>query len=179
MMNLMSVSNAIEEAVIKSRRLREGIIKGCWREIVGKVASESKPKTLKDSVLLVVVSDSMYLHHMSMNKNKYLRLINEILKDDYVKDIRFKISKIEKFDYCVRDNKKAEKKEKFISKISKFSIEEKVEFLKKESLKREEKMLKQGFKKCRRCGTLYKGEGNYCTPCKLAKMRLEDRDDTK
>lgn len=178
-MELMSVSDAIEEAVIKSRRLKEGIIKGCWREIVGKLSSESKPKTLKDGVLLVVVSDSIYLHHMSMNKNKYLKTINEILKNDYVEDIRFKISKIEKFEYYVEKNEKNEPQEEFISEISKLSIEEKIEFLKKKSLKREEEMLKQGFKKCKRCGALYKGEGNYCMPCKLINRRLEDRDDTK
>lgn len=178
-MKLLSVSDAVEEAVIKSRRLREGIIRGYWNEIVGKLSSQSKPLGIKNGELLVVVTDSIYLHYLLLKKDLYIKKVNEILKEHYVDDIRFKISKVEKYNFTTE---KIEKKERnsFISMIKELSLDEKIEYLKNQAIKREKEMEKKGFKKCKRCGSMFLGENDLCMPCLIRKAkRLEENNDTK
>ena len=97
-MELFSVSKEIKEAFSKSRRLREGLLKACWHKVVGRLAQKTVPLCIKDEVLFVGVEDSLYLHHMSMNKNKYILKVQEILKNNEIKDMRFKISEIKIVD---------------------------------------------------------------------------------
>lgn len=182
-MDIMNVSEAVEEAIVKSRKLKEGIIRGHWRDIVGKLSKKSEPLWIKEGILYVVVEDSIYLHHMSMNKNKYLKRAQEILKKEYVKDIRFKVSKVQGCNYMeVMDEKNDEKKEEFISELKDLTLEEKIEVLKKRAKEREEALKLKGYKKCDICGMMFIGEGVICKPCSLKNVAdkiLEDRDDNK
>ena len=183
-MDIMNVSEAVEEAIIKSRKLKEGIIRGHWRDIVEKLSNKSEPLWIKEGILYVLVEDSIYLHHMSMNKNKYLKRIFEILKKDYIKDIRFKISKVKKCDYIsyLDTNFNEDKKEEFISEIKDLSLEEKIIILKKKAKERESALKLKGYKKCDVCGMMFFGEGDSCKPCSLKNIAdkiLEDEDDNK
>lgn len=183
-MDIMNVSEAVEEAIVKSRKLKEGIVRGHWRDIVGKLSKKSEPFWIKEGILYVLVEDSIYLHHMSMNKNKYLKKVQEILKKDYVKDIRFKISKVQSCNYveCIDKKTDEEKKESFISEIKDLTLEKKIEVLKKRAKEREEALRLKGYKKCDICGMMFFGEGDTCKPCSLKNVAdkiLEDRDDNK
>lgn len=183
-MDIMNVSEAVEEAIVKSRKLKEGIIRGHWREIVEKLSKKSEPLWIKEGILYVLVEDSIYLHHMSMNKNKYLKRIQEILKKDYVKDIRFKVSKVQNCDYIdfIEKSSNEEKKEEFISELKDLSLEEKIGILKKKAKEREDALRLKGYKKCDICGMMFFGEGSSCKPCSLKNIAdkiLEDGDDNK
>ena len=183
-MDIMNVSEAVEEAIIKSRKLKEGIIRGRWRDIVEKLSKKSEPLWIKEGILYVLVEDSIYLHHMSMNKNKYLKRILEILKKDYVKDIRFKVSKVQNCDYVdfIEKNPNEDKKEEFISELKDLSLEEKIDILKKKAKEREDALKLKGYKKCDICGMMFFGEGDSCKPCSLKNIAdkiLEDKDDNK
>ncbi|MCQ8211894.1 DUF721 domain-containing protein [Cetobacterium somerae] len=183
-MDIMNVSEAVEEAIIKSRKLKEGIIRGHWRDIVEKLSKKSEPLWIKEGILYVLVEDSIYLHHMSMNKNKYLKKILEILKKDYVKDIRFKVSKVQNCDYIdfIERNPNEDKKEEFISELKDLSLEEKIDILKKKAKERENALKLKGYKKCDICGMMFFGEGDSCKPCSLKNIAdkiLEDEDDNK
>lgn len=181
MAEISSVKEMIETAVVKSRKLKEGIVVARWEEIVGKVAKKSNPVGIKDETLYVYVEDSVFLHHMSMNKNKYLEKIEEILKDSYVKDIKFKVGKVNdplKYDYrevYINNNRNIEENisEESFMKNEELSIEEIVDHLKKMALKREEYLIKKGYKKCKSCGAIFEGEKDYCFPCsnKLSKNK--------
>ena len=59
-MDIMNVSEAVEEAIVKSRKLKEGIIRGHWRDIVGKLSRKSEPLWIKEGILYVLVEDSIY-----------------------------------------------------------------------------------------------------------------------
>ncbi len=186
-MGIMSVSEAVEEAVVKSRKLKEGIIRGHWFEIVGNLSTKSEPLWIKEDTLYILVEDSVYLHHMSMNKNKYLKKIEEILKKVYVKDMRFKVSKVNKGEeYSVslenKENKENFEKKEFISELKDLDLEKKIEILKRKSQEREEALRKEGYKKCNFCGTMFLGEGNLCKPCSLKESLdkvLEDKNDNE
>lgn len=182
-MGLFSVKEAIDEAVIKSRKLKEGIIRGYWFEIVGKLSNKSEPLCIKKDILYIMVEDSVYLHHMSMKKEEYLKKINFLLSNDYIKDIVFKVSKIKKSNYEKIKKEKIKKKVSFESELKELTLEEKIEVLKIKSLEREEELRKKGFKKCSKCGTMFLGEDDLCKPCSLKKKSLdkvlEDKDDNK
>lgn len=182
-MEIMRVSEAIEEAILKSRKLKEGIIRGKWHVIVEKLSKKSEPLWIKDSTLYVLVEDSMYLHHMSMNKSRYLEKINELLKNEYIKDIRFKISKINNFSYESIDPKTSEieSKDFFLSELKKeLSLVEKIEILKRKSIEREKVLTEKGYTKCISCGAMFLGEEKICKPCSLKeKPIVEERNDSK
>lgn len=183
-MGIMNVSEAVEEAIVKSKKLKEGIIRGHWENIVEKLSEKSKPLWIKEGVLHVVVEDTMYLHHMSMNKNKYLKRVQETLKVDYVKDIRFNVSKIQSSDYSDFRYEKIvkEKKEKFISELKELSLEEKIYILKRKAREREQALELKGYKKCDICGMMFLGEAEACKLCSLKDVKdkvLEDKNDNK
>ena len=183
-MDIMNVSEAIEEAIIKSRKLKEGIIRGHWRDIVEKLSEKSEPLWIKDGTLYVLVEDSMYLHHMSMNKNKYLKRVCDILKKEYVKDIRFKISKIQNLDYSnyMSTEIKDKKNEEFTSELKNLTLDEKIDVLKRKAKEREQVLISKGYKKCDICGMMFLGEEKVCKPCSLKDIvdkLLEDKDDNK
>lgn len=184
-MELFSVSKEIKEAFSKSRRLREGLLKACWHKVVDRLAQKTVPLCIKDEVLFVGVEDSLYLHHMSMNKNKYILKVQEILKNNEIKDMRFKISEIKIVDYGedldrVLEEEKLENSEKLDSKMENLSLEEKVAYLMEKSKEREKEMLEKGYKKCSLCGRLYLGFEDRCAICCTNKrLVLEERDDNK
>ncbi|MGL5950903.1 MAG: DUF721 domain-containing protein [Cetobacterium sp.] len=169
-----SIKNIVEDAVVKSRKLKEGIIKGRWREVAGNISTKSQPLYIRDNTLFVLVENSTYLYHMNMNKNKYLEKIAEILKGDYVTEIRYKVSKINEDiqknvdDMYINSNKRPEK-DNFVTKIERIQSEEDIEeALKRLKLLSEERqkfLLQQGFKKCRRCGSLFEGKEDICSLC--------------
>lgn len=169
-----SIKNVIEDAVVKSRKLKEGIIKGRWREISGNLSTKSQPLFIKDNTLFVLVENSAFLYHMNMNKNKYLEKIAEILKDGYITEIRYKVSKINENmqnsidDMYINSNKET-KKDNFVTNKTIIETEEDIKNvmkrLKSLSEERQKFLLKQGFKKCKRCGALFQGEGEYCSLC--------------
>lgn len=169
-----SIKTVIEDAVVKSRKLKEGIIKGRWREITGNLSTKSQPLYIKDNTLFVLVENSAFLYHMNMNKNKYLEKISEILKDSYITEIRYKVSKINENiqnsmnDMYINSNKKTEN-DNFVTKRkeinSESDIKEALKTLKTLSEERQKFLLKHGFKKCKKCGTLFQGDGEICSLC--------------
>ncbi len=94
MNNVISVKDIIEEAVVKSKKLKEAIIRAKWKEIAGTLFFKSSPLYIKEGVLHVLVESSILLQHMYMNKNNYIEKINIILKDNYIEDIVFKVGNI-------------------------------------------------------------------------------------
>ncbi|MGL5427497.1 MAG: DUF721 domain-containing protein [Cetobacterium sp.] len=87
--DVIDLKDLIDEGLRKSRKLKEVYIKIYWKEIVGEISKKSFPKDLKNGVLLVLCESSTLIHYMSLNKLVYIEKINEIIKEDYVKEIRF------------------------------------------------------------------------------------------
>lgn len=188
-MEIKSVKNAIEEAVVKSRKLKESILKARWNEVVGEVAKKSTPLYIREGTLYSLVEGPVFLQHMNMNKNNYLQRANKILKGNYLQDMRFKVGKISIEEYFHEDNivggeddeiilTREELEEIRISsmEISDTEVRDKIIHLKEESLKREKYLAKKGYKKCTICGTPHdRNEGNLCRICE--NKRVKDREE--
>lgn len=179
---LNSVSDMIDTAVGKSRRLKEGILKAEWEKIVGKICNECQPDYIKDGILYISVKSTFFIHHLTMEKGKYIQKINDYFGENVVTDISIRTGKLnEKRDeYLDREDEEESeekqephiKKEEVLTDLENSSIEkrnlgilEKIAYLQKIAKEREEYLLSHGYKKCKICGMLYEGEEEFCKVC--------------
>lgn len=179
MIEIESIGKMIERAIEKSRRLKEGILKAQWKDVTEKLSEKSQVLYIKEDVLNVAVENSSILHFMEMNKKKYIIKINEILNGNIVKDISFRISKIKEneiYNDVYMDNNNLSEDE--ISEdeyldidFNEMNIFQRIEHLKKSAEKKEQRLLKAGYKKCPECGAYFKGSEDMCKICRDKKGR--------
>ena len=175
MMELANIKIMIDSAVEKSRRLKEGILKARWQEITEKLFSKSSVLYIKEGTLYIAVENSAVLHYMELNKKKYIKKINEILKNEIIENISFFISRIqvdkELYDMYMDDNNLSEEgyfEDEDID-FKHMDISQKIEHLKKAAERREKYLIEKGYRKCRECGALFLGDGELCKVCRLKK----------
>ncbi|NME36327.1 MULTISPECIES: DUF721 domain-containing protein [Fusobacterium] len=173
-MRIVDMEGMIEEAMKKSKTLRIAILIGSWEEIVGKFYKVSEIIGFKDDVLYIKVESSSYLHYMNGKKVEYIEKINQFLGNEYIKNIVFKIGKINiEYKFQLEKIKKEfqETKDEKIIIPEKFevenkSIEDSIKYLKRLSKNREKILLEKGYKKCNICGSIFLGSGNICDSCR-------------
>lgn len=170
MKEIVSVKAMIEEAMSKSKTLRLSIIKGSWKNIVGKFALKSEPLGIKEGILFTAVENSIFLHAMEMNKSNYMEKINILLKGEYITDIKYRVRKIDlsfKMEYGhIFENEDIDNNEITEFKTKNMSLEESIKYLSELSKKREALLLKKGYKKCKNCNSLFLGTEDICPKCR-------------
>lgn len=187
---MKNVKEIIDDAVKKSRKLKEGLIQGNWSSIIGEdLSKKSYVSALKEQVLFVHVENSVWLQQFSFMKQDIIKKVNAYLNLDYVKDVQLRISKmkIEEYFKEVEDEVKFEpdkivldaniekESEEIIHDINDNVIKEKIKKLLILSKKKEKFLLDRGSQKCIDCGIIFKGSQVRCTVCenKLRKQKLE------
>lgn len=66
-----------------------------WPKSVGKeVAKNAAPAAFKDGILIVNVSSSVWIQHLKFLETDIISNINQLIKKELVKKIRFKIAKL-------------------------------------------------------------------------------------
>ena len=172
-MKIVELDNMIFDAIKKSNTLRTAILVGKWEEIVGKVHKISEVVGIKERVLYVKVESSTYLHYMNMKKYEYIEKINNYFQGEYIINIVFKTGKINIENKFEIEKLKNEYKEKIKDKrimpetyeIENMSLEKSIEYLSNLSKKREEYLLKEGYSKCKECGSIFLGKRDLCDRC--------------
>lgn len=167
MVILTNVKNIINEAVKKSKILRFSVINGNWNKIVDKMYMNSTPYLIKDNKLYVKVNGSSNLHFMTLKKRYYLKNIEQLLEGNYIDDIVCIIGKVN-IDDKINSYETEEVEEKKIEEIKDFdnlSLNQKILKLSEFSKQREKKLIKVGYKKCLKCGSLFLGESRLCNKC--------------
>lgn len=167
MVRLTNVKNIINEAVKKSKILRFSVINGNWNKIVDKMYMNSTPYLIKDNKLYVKVNGSSNLHFMTLKKRYYLKNIEQLLEGNYIDDIVCIIGKVN-IDDKINSYETEEVEEKKIEEIKDFdnlSLNQKILKLSEFSKQREKKLIKVGYKKCLKCGSLFLGESRLCNKC--------------
>lgn len=179
---LNSVSEMIETAVGKSRRLKEGILKAEWEKIVGKICEKCQPDYIKERILYIRAEGPLFIQHLTMEKDKYIEKINSYFDEEVVEDIVIKTGKLDenRDEYLNRESDKEEvanpeshiKKEEVLEELQSsdtqrrnLGIMEKIEYLRKIAMEREEYLLSHGYRKCKVCGMLYEGDEEFCKVC--------------
>ncbi len=68
---------------------------GDWRELVGdQVARYSQPKSLKQKVLTVTAYDSVWKHHLELNKEALIEKINKDRPEPIVEKITIRVGEL-------------------------------------------------------------------------------------
>jgi len=77
-------------------RFRQGEIWVVWPKVVGpQIATHAQPHTLWHGRLIVHVTDSVWLHHLSMMRHKLVAALNETLERTVAREILFRIGEIQ------------------------------------------------------------------------------------
>ena len=153
-----------------------------WDEIVGqKLADFTSPLSYKDGVLLIGVINPLLERELNYMKNDIIEKINTIVPNSPVKRIRFRI--IERLpirerkqvqeDTLALDGVQLEEEDlKWINNvINRLKVDDKLKKKYKKLLtvyKQDQKLkLKKGYKKCKKCGVLFKSKGPLCPVCEI------------
>ena len=179
---LSNVSEMIDTAVGKSRRLKEGILKAEWEKIVGKICEKCQPDYIKEGVLYIRAESPLFIHHLTLEKSKYIERINSYFDEEVVRDIVVRTGNLDenRDEYLNRESEDEGienpephiKKEEVLEELQSSDIQrrnlgimEKIAYLQKIAKEREEYLLSHGYKKCKVCGMLYEGEEAFCRVC--------------
>ena len=165
-------------------------MKACWSEIVGKNnAKHCGPAKLERRILTLQVDSSVWSNQFLYFKNQFIEKINSFMGVDYVKDIKFVLSKEfkNKIHYHVKTEKDSNKI--LIPELS--EQEKKALFVKFSYIKNEkvrdavikaeekrfglEKLYEEGkIKKCPVCGQYLKNGELSCYLCEKEKQEKKE-----
>ncbi|NTU48147.1 MAG: DUF721 domain-containing protein [Syntrophobacteraceae bacterium] len=91
----LSQVGSLMEAVLRRTPSFSANPLGDWRDLVGdQVARYSQPVSLKKKVLVVVVYDSVWKHHLELNKLALLGKINEKRPEPIVEKIVIRVGEL-------------------------------------------------------------------------------------
>lgn len=91
---ITDLKDLIDEGLKKSRKLKEVYIKIYWKNIAGSLWERCFPKELKGGTLFIICESSAIVHHMKLHETKLVEKINEVIKENYVKELRFIVGSI-------------------------------------------------------------------------------------
>ena len=79
------------------RRLREGKVLGAWDKLVGEqIAKHAQPLGIKRKKLFVQVDNSNWIYQLTLHhKIEILNKLNQEAEEPFIRDIHFKLGKID------------------------------------------------------------------------------------
>jgi predicted nucleic acid-binding Zn ribbon protein len=91
------IENVLNKIEGKQKKENSLYIVDIWEKVVGKtIAQHTKPVFYKKKVLHVVVDQATWVYELNQKyKKELIRLINEESKEEYLKDICFKVGDID------------------------------------------------------------------------------------
>ncbi|MGL4392164.1 MAG: DciA family protein [Fusobacteriaceae bacterium] len=91
---LRKISELVWSRINKTEKLKEVYLKANWEKIVGDLSKKSSLNKIEKGIAFLNVENSACLHFMTLKKEEYKKKFNEILEEDYIKDLNFKLKKI-------------------------------------------------------------------------------------
>ena len=181
----MKVSDLMEAAIVKSRLLKEGILKSEWEKIVGELSKKSFVIYLKNKKLVVGVENSIWIQQMNFQKQVIIKNINDFLGGDYVEELIFKIGKKSTEEYFLDEEIVEEENidldsifltegdykeiERELEEIKDEKIKEYTKKVLEKSFKRKKYLKLHGYRRCT-CGVYYKSPEPMCAICMNKKV---------
>jgi hypothetical protein len=153
-----------------------------WDEIVGQKLSDfTAPLSYKDGILIIGVISPLLERELNYMRNDIIDKINKLIPNSPVKRIRFRLleqlpvkerRRVEEDTVALDAVKLKEEDLKWIDMVlSKLQIEDKLKKKYRKLLviyKKDQRLkVEKGFKKCKKCGALFKGRGFLCPVCEI------------
>jgi len=94
---LQTILDGVFEKMDRAPQREQLRIWDIWEEAVGpRIAERAQPETLRNSVLVVAVSSSVWMQELSFLKQKILDRLQQKLAPGTIKDIRFKLGAMQR-----------------------------------------------------------------------------------
>jgi len=186
MLKVHKMNEVISNQMNRNQFLKKELVSAKWEEIVGKVlAKKSEPVFIKENRLHIRVENSIWIQQMKFLEKKIIQNLNDFLKKEEITKLYFKVGKREKkyrlkkeeetnrikIDDIVLSKEEIFMLKKTVAMIENEDIKIKMYKLLSNNKKREIVLQKSGYKKCRRCESLFKGEADLCGICQNKKEK--------
>lgn len=186
--NLISLT--LKSKGLKKRYTAESVLYH-WPEIVGpELSRQTKAYKIQNSVLVIIVTNSVWCHHLAMMKNEIIRKICTFTQENLVKDIRF-LAGVLKNDQNIEQNEETQF-ENIAQKMQQVHLEKQdltaarsmvaevhdenlrkklLWILEKEFLLKKVKH-KEEWHPCQKCGVLCPSQNPCCEACQREVKKL-------
>ncbi|MBP2651228.1 MAG: hypothetical protein H6Q74_2053 [Firmicutes bacterium] len=181
------LGRALKKMGLEKRYKAEKILFS-WSNLVGKeVAARSEPENLAHGVLMVRVTNSVWVHHLMTLKEQIITQINDFFGEKVIYDIKFQAGYLKKYqNYSEVDEEKLTIKPETIvlSKddigvaddiaqcITDGELRQKVKKILCKEMALRKIRQKSNWKKCIQCGTLCPQDQDYCVACDIQQRDL-------
>ena len=118
MQNIKTVLESTLDQLGLSDKIEECRALALWHDVASVVASRTQAVGMSRGNLIVNVTDSVVLHSLSIYKKKYVEKINLLAGKDVIKDIIFRVGKIEKMQL-------PNSREDYVKKLHEVSVDQK------------------------------------------------------
>ncbi len=112
-----------------SRRIQEQKILDSWEKAVGEIVAErTQPMRVKNQVLQVKVSNSVWMQQLQFMKEMIIQRLHEEIKNNFLRDLRFFVGEIDLSERKGKEEKEEELKRQMpgLSEVEKGRIEKEV-----------------------------------------------------
>ena len=119
-MGPQSVKNILQDVLSRdelSEKMEECKALLLWNDVASNLASRTEPTAIRQGRMLVRVTDSVILHQLTFYKKKFIRKINVLMGKRVVKDIIFRVGRIEK-------NKEVENRDDYIKRLNSMQLDQ-------------------------------------------------------
>jgi len=144
-----------------------------WPQVVGEQMSKlTQPLRVRQGILYVEAASHVIAQQLSLLKDTYLRKLNELLGEERLVDLRFRVGEMrpptrepaEGEQLSLLDR---EELARWLEGIDDPHLRETLERFVLAALKRDRARAARGWSRCRRCGVHHEGEGEICYYCEL------------
>ncbi len=92
MIEIKNTCDIIDEALKKSKKLREVYLKARWSEVIGdSLDKRCFPLKIVEGCLYIIADTSSVANYLKLSQDNIIFKINNIFKSEVVKDIKIKI----------------------------------------------------------------------------------------
>ena len=115
-----SVKSILQDVLSReelSKKMEECKALLLWNDVASNLAARTEPTGIRQGKMIVRVTDSVILHQLTFLKSKFIHKINLMMGKRVVKDIIFRVGKIEK-------KKEVEDRDEYIRRFQRIELDQ-------------------------------------------------------
>ena len=112
------LQNAINRTGIDGRKLEECRALFLWDEVTPSLITRTQPVSISRGKMFINVTDSVVLHQLTFYKKEYMDKINLIAGKRFVRDIVFRVGKVE------RRGQEIESRDEYIKRLQNIELKQ-------------------------------------------------------
>ena len=142
-----------------------------WNEVAGEnMAKLAAPLRVREGIFYITVKNPVVAQQLELLKDRYIKKLNDALVDTEVKDLRFRVGKIEVVEELEEPIMEPENFDDSpvadaLNEIEEGPLKDSLESMMRYHLTLDARRKREGFKECEQCGSYHEEKGNICYHC--------------